>query len=247
MSHCPVSVKTEPFSMNPLSKPRRRFVLLALFTSFGILHGANASALASADAVSGLKEALTRGATQAVATLGKPDGFLGNDRVRIPLPEKAQQAEMLLRRLGGGKYVDQLVETINRAAESAVVEARPILWQSVKQMSVKDAMSILQGGDDAATQYFRATTSTTLAARVRPLIEAATRKVGVTRQYEKFAGKANQLGLLDEKDADLDAYITGKTLDGLFLMIADEEKAIRQDPVGTGSAVLKKVFGALLK
>jgi hypothetical protein len=233
--------------MKPPSKQRRRFIVATLLAGFCTLQGAPAWAVSSTEAVSGLKEALTRGATQAVATLGKPDGFWGNEKVRIPLPEKAQQAEKLLRRLGGGKYVDQLVETMNRAAESAVVEAKPILWQSIKQMSVKDALGILQGGDDAATQYFRTTSTTTLAARVRPLVDAATRKVGVARQYEKFAGKASQLGLLDEKDADLNAYITGKTLDGLFLMIAEEEKAIRQDPVSTGSGMLKKVFGALLK
>ena len=233
--------------MKPPSKQRRRFIVATLLAGFCTLQSAPAWAVSSTEAVSALKEALTRGSTQAVATLGKPDGFFGNEKVRIPLPEKAQQAEKLLRRLGGGKYVDQLVETMNRAAENAVVEAKPILWQSIKQMSVKDALGILQGGDDAATQYFRATSTTTLAARVRPLVDAATRKVGVARQYEKFAGKASQLGLLDEKDADLNAYITGKTLDGLFLMIAEEEKAIRQDPVSTGSAMLKKVFGALLK
>ena len=197
--------------------------------------------------VQGLKEALSRGAAAAVDTLGKPDGFLGNPSVKIPLPEKVRDAEKMLRRLGGGKYADQLVETMNRAAESAVVEAKPILWQSIKQMSITDAGSILQGPDDAATQYFRKTTRDPLSGRLRPLIEAATAKVGVARQYEKFASKASQLGLLDEKDADLDAYITDKALEGLFLMIAAEEKAIRKDPVGTGSAILKKVFGALLK
>lgn len=204
-----------------------------------------ASAVGSTDAVKGLKEALTRGATQAVGALGKTDGFLGNEKVRIPLPEKAQQAEQLLRRFGAGKYVDQLIESMNRAAEQAVVEAKPILWQSIRQMSVKDGLDILKGPPDAATQYFRKTTSETLATRLRPLVESATSKVGVARQYEKFAGKASQFGLLDANEADLDSYITGKALDGLFLMIAEEEKAIRQDPVATGSALLKKVFGSL--
>lgn len=200
-----------------------------------------------AETVSGLKEALNRGAAAAVAALGKPDGFLANDRVRIPLPEKVQRAEKTLRRLGGGKYADQLLETMNRAAETAVVEAKPILWQAVRQMSVDDATGILNGPDDAATQYFRQTTSVQLSSKMRPLVEAATQKVGVAQRYEKLASKAGQLGLIDAKEADLDAYITEKTLDGLFLMIADEEKAIRQDPLATGSAIIRKVFGGLLR
>jgi hypothetical protein len=199
------------------------------------------------EAVRGLKEALTRGAAKAVDGLGKPGGFLADQRVRIALPEKVQDAEKMVRRLGGGKYADQLIETMNRAAEAAVVEAKPVLWQAVRQMSVEDAAGILKGGDDAATQYFRQSTSSTLSTRLRPLVEAATKKVGVAQKYEKFAGRASKLGLLAEGDADLDGYITDKALDGLFLMIAEEEKAIRQDPVATGSAIIKKVFGGLLK
>lgn len=228
------------------SSALRRRLLLLVFAG-GVAGAAGAlAAVGSNDAILGLKEALNRGAAAAVDGLGKPGGFLGDARVRIPLPEKVQDAEKLLRRFGAGKYADQLVETMNRAAETAVVEAKPVLWQAVKQMSVKDATSILKGGDDAATQYFRQATGSQLSARLRPLIEAATRKVGVAQRYEKLAGKASQFGLLDERDADLDGYITGKALDGLFLMIAEEEKAIRKDPVATGSALLKKVFGSLL-
>jgi hypothetical protein len=228
--------------MTILSACRRCLVVLAGL----LLLTPPAWSLSNKDAVSGLKEALNRGAAQAVASLGKPDGFLGNAKVRIPLPEKAQQAEALLRKLGGGKYVDQLVEGMNRAAEKAVLEAKPILWRSIKEMSVKDALDILKGSDNAATQYFRKTTSSSLTTRFRPLVEEATAKVGVARQYEKLASKASQFGLMDAEDSDLDAYITTKALDGLFLMIAEEEKAIRQDPVGTGSALLKKVFGSLI-
>ena len=199
------------------------------------------------DTVKGLKEALKRGAAAAVEGLGKPGGFLNNERVKIPLPEKAQRAEKLIRRMGGSKYADQLINTMNQAAETAVVEAKPILWQAVQQMTVEDAIGILKGQDDAATQYFRKTTDAQLTEKLRPLVESATQKVGVAQKYEKFAGKASQLGLIDAKEADLDAYITTKALDGLFLMIADEEKAIRKDPIATGSAILKKVFGSLLK
>ena len=210
-----------------------------------LLSPSTALANGNEEIVQGLKEALTRGATAAVNGLGKPGGFLKNDRVRIALPDKARKAERALRKVGAGKAADQLIDTMNRAAETAVVEAKPVLWQAVKQMSLKDATEILRGKDDAATQYFRGATSTELTAKLRPIVEAATAKVGVAQKYEKFAGKASQLGLLDAKEADLDAYVTEKALDGLFLMIADEEKAIRKDPLATGSSLLKKVFGGL--
>lgn len=233
--------------MSPPNLNRRRALRATLACGLGLLaNSLHATVPGSAETIKGLKEALSRGAAAAVDGLGKPGGFLANERVRIPLPEKVQSAEKTLRRFGGGKYADQLIETMNRAAESAVVEAKPILWQAVRQMSVQDASAILRGEDDAATQYFRQSTTPQLTTKLRPLVEAATQKVGVAQKYEKFAGRASQFGLLDAKDADLDAYITEKALDGLFLMIAEEEKAIRKDPVATGSAIIKKVFGSLL-
>jgi hypothetical protein len=237
--------------MMTINRARRHLTIAGfVLLGAGIVWAGNAWAVAGltdADAASGLREALTRGAAKAVDVLGKRDGFLGNPQVKIPLPEKLQKAEKTVRRFGGAKVADQLVETMNRAAETAVVEAKPILWQSIKQMSLQDGLSILKGPDDAATQYFRRTTSEPLTAKFRPIVEAATAKVGVAKYYDKFAGRAAKFGLVDAKDADLDAYITDKALDGLFLMIADEEKAIRKDPVATGSAVLKKVFGSLFK
>ena len=234
--------------MTPHRLFRRRFLHTGLAGALVLLSQPVFAALPGSDeTVKGLKEALKRGATVAVEGLGKPGGFLNNARVKIPLPEKAQRAEKLVRRMGGSKHADQLIDTMNQAAETAVVEAKPILWQAIQSMSVDDALGILKGKDDAATVYFRKATDEQLAAKLRPLVESATQKVGVAQKYEKFAGKASQMGLIDAKDADLDAYITGKALDGLFLMIADEEKAIRKDPVATGSAVLKKVFGSLLK
>jgi hypothetical protein len=206
-----------------------------------------AHALSEDDAAGGLKEALTRGAAKAVDVLGKPDGFFGNPKVKIPMPQKLARAEKAVRKFGGAKYADQLVETMNRAAETAVVEAKPILWAAIKQMTVKDAIGILRGPDDSATQYFRRTTSEPLTAKFKPVVESATAKVGVAKYYDKFAGRASKLGLVDAKDADLDAYITEKALDGLFLMIAEEEKQIRKDPVATGNAIIKKVFGSLFK
>lgn len=198
-----------------------------------------------ADNIAGLKEALSRGTEFAVSQLGAADGFLGNPAVRIPLPNKLQKAEKALRAFGQGKAADELVTTMNHAAEKAVAEAKPIFTAALKQMSISDAVGILRGSDSAATEYFRRTTNSSLSQKFLPIVRAATAKADVAAKYNKFAGKGVDLGLLDQKDADLDGYITQKALDGLFLMVAEQEKAIRKDPVGTGSALLQKVFGAL--
>ena len=220
----------------------RKFVLplvLSLLLPFAV----QAADVSSGEAASGLKETLTRGAEIAVDQLGKPNGFLGDKRVRIPLPDSIRSAEKMMRTLGAGKYADELVETMNHAAELAVVEAKPILVNAVKNMSFDDARAILSGGDDAATQYFRRTTSSDLTTKFLPIVKQATAKVQLADKYNQYAGKAAKMGLLDKKDADLDQYVTQKALDGLFLMVAEQEKAIRKDPVATGSALLKKLFG----
>jgi hypothetical protein len=201
--------------------------------------------LSNKDAGSGLKEALTRGAEFAVSQLGKPDGFLGNAGAKIPLPESLQKIEGVARKLGLGKQADELVLTMNRAAEAAVVEAKPLLVNAVKSMSVKDAKDILTGPPDAATQYFRRTTSSGISAKFLPIVRKATAKVQLADKYNAYAGKAAQLKLIDAKDANLDNYVTQKAMDGLFLIIAEQEKQIRSDPVATGSSILKKVFGAI--
>jgi len=201
--------------------------------------------LTSGEAVAGLKAALEKGAQAAIAALGRPDGFLGNPQVKIPLPESLQRAERLLRRVGMGKYADELVVGMNRAAEAAVPEARALLVESVRKMTVQDAKGILGGGETAATEYFRRTTRERLHARFLPIVEKATAKVQLAQTYDQYAGAAASLGLLKKEDADLDAYVTARALDGLYLMIAEEEKKIRRDPMATGTAILKKVFGAL--
>lgn len=203
--------------------------------------------LSGKEASAGLKEALSRGADMAVSQLGKPNGFMGDARVRIPLPKSLRAAEKMMRTLGMKKQADELIETMNRAAELAVVEAKPILLESVQKMTIDDARGILAGGDDAATQYFRRTTSTALGKRFLPIVKQATAKVQLADQYNEYAGQAAKLGLLEEKDANLDSYVTQKALDGLFVMIAEQEKSIRQDPVGTGSKLLQTVFGAVGK
>ncbi len=203
--------------------------------------------LSGKEASAGLKEALSRGADMAVSQLGKPNGFMGDARVRIPLPKSLRAAEKMMRTLGMKKQADELIETMNRAAELAVVEAKPILLESVQKMTIDDARGILAGGDDAATQYFRRTTSTALGKKFLPIVKQATAKVQLADQYNEYAGQAAKLGLLEEKDANLDSYVTQKALDGLFVMIAEQEKSIRQDPVGTGSKLLQTVFGAVGK
>ena len=203
--------------------------------------------LSGQEASAGLKEALSRGADMAVSQLGKPNGFMGDARVRIPLPKSLRAAEKMMRTLGMKKQAEELIETMNRAAELAVVEAKPILLESVQKMTIDDARGILAGGDDAATQYFRRTTSTALGKKFLPIVKQATAKVQLADQYNEYAGQAAKLGLLEEKDANLDSYVTQKALDGLFVMIAEQEKSIRQDPVGTGSKLLQTVFGAVGK
>ena len=201
--------------------------------------------LSRQDATAALRAALEKGSLAAVASLGRTDGFLGNPQVRIPLPESAQRAERLMRRVGMGRYADELVVTMNRAAEQAIPEARALFVQSVKKMTVQDAKGILTGGDTAGTEYFRRTTRGELHKRFLPIVQKATARVDLAQRYDQYADKAAAVGLLDKEDADLDHSVTQKALDGLYFMGAEEEKKIRKDPVSAGSAIVRKVFGIL--
>jgi len=218
---------------------------LLLACSLNFAHAAGLSDLTSGEASSGLKEALVKGADYAVSSLGKENGFLGNAKVKIPLPESLKSVEKGMRAFGMGKQADELVDTMNHAAEKAVVEAKPILMDAIKHMTVDDAKNILTGGEDSVTQFFRKSSSDSLAQKFLPIVKSATQKVQLADKYNKFAGKGAKLGLIDKKDADLDTYVTHKAMDGLFLMIAEKEKSIRQNPLGAGSDILKKVFGSL--
>lgn len=202
-------------------------------------------ALSEGDAASGIRTALERGAVAAVSLLGRPDGFLGNPLVRIELPGYLKDGARLLKATGQGKRVDELLTAMNRAAEAAVPEAKNLLVAAVKNMSVEDGVQILRGGDDAATRFFETKTRTPLSGKFLPIVTRATERVALADKYNAVAGKAAGLGLVRGEDANIQQYVTGKALDGLYLMIGEEEKKIRQDPVGTGSAILKKVFGAL--
>lgn len=201
--------------------------------------------LSNADATKGLKTALEKGALSAIGILGVQDGFLGNDKVRIGLPASLNDAVHLLRTLGQGGRVDELITAMNRGAEAAVPMARDLLVNAVQTMSVTDAKGILAGGDTAVTTFFATKTRPALAVKFLPVVSHATEKVGLAQKYNDVAGKAAEMGLMKKEDANIQQYVTGKTLDGLFLMISEEEKKIRQNPVGYGSAILSKVFGAI--
>jgi hypothetical protein len=222
-------------------------ILFVCLLLTGSAHALDLSSITNTDATTGLRTALTQGASKAVGSLAQKDGFFGNPEVKIPLPQNLQKAEKLLRKVGMGSMADELVLTMNRAAEAAVPEAKTLLVDAVKSMSLADAKGILNGGQDSATQYFRGKTQTTLIDKFKPIVMQATAKTGVVKQYNSLAGKAAQFGLLDAKSANIDDYVTTQALDGLYKMIAKEELAIRADPVGQSSKILQKVFGAVLK
>ncbi|ADI29170.1 DUF4197 domain-containing protein [Methylotenera versatilis] len=203
------------------------------------------SDLSNTEASGGLKEALTQGVGKAVSTLGATDGFLGNKEVKIPLPSSLKKVEKVMKMMGMGKQSDELVLKMNRAAEAAVPEAKTLLIDSIKKMSVADAKAILTGPQDAATQYFKKTTSAQMAEKFLPIVTKATEKVQLAETYNKYAEMGAKYGVVKKEDAKIEQYVTNKALDGVYLMIAKEEAAIRQDPVGQASSLLKKVFGAL--
>lgn len=192
----------------------------------------------------GLKQALEFGSERAADTLGKVDGYLKNPPVHIAVPDQLQRAQSLLRKVGAGKYADQFITSLNRAAEAAAPKAKPIFVDVVRNMTIADAIGILRGPDDAATQYFRRYAQDRLTAAFRPVVARATRDVGVTAYYSRFIDKAGRTGLLDTRGLDLDDYVTRKALDGLFYMVAQEEKRIREDPVARTTELLRKVFGS---
>ena len=197
------------------------------------------------DQITGLKQALSQGAENAVRELARQNGYLGNDNVRIPLPENLQKADRTLRKIGLGKYPDNLITAMNRAAEAAVPEAKALFINAVKNMTVNDAKDILLGKDDAATQYFRRSTEDALAQKFKPIVARSMQQVSLAQAYDRFAGKGARLGLVDERDAHLDNYITRKALDGLFLMMAEQERLIRADPLKASGDLARKIFAAI--
>jgi len=201
--------------------------------------------ISHADAVSGLRQALNDGSLAAVARLGVENGFFGDPRVKIPLPPSLQRVERAMRAFGMRRQADELVLSMNRAAEAAVPEAKQLLVDAVKRMSVQDAKQILTGGDTAGTEYFKRTTRTRLTERFLPIVKQATDRVGLAQQYNALAGQGVMLGVVREDQATIERYVTQKALDGLYFIIGEQEKAFRRDPVGASSDIVRKVFGAL--
>ncbi len=198
------------------------------------------SDLSNAEQVGGLKAALEQGAIAAVGKLGVPDGFLGNPKVKIPLPGFLEQASSVAHMLGMGAQLDELVVAMNRAAEAAVPEAKSLLVAAAKAMSVTDARSILTGGPTSVTEYFRSKTEKPLFERFLPIVTRTTSRVGLAQKYNALVARLPVKG-----DARIEQHVTGKTLDGLYTVIGEEEVAIRRDPVGAGSAIVRRVFGAM--
>ena len=197
------------------------------------------------DATAALKAALDHGVWVAVASLGRTDGFWSNPTVKIPLPEHLQRAVTALRFMGKGDEVDALELAINRAAEQAVPQARTLLVNAVKTMTIDDAKQILRGGDDSVTQFFKDETAPQLLERFLPVVRRVTDKSGLARQYNSLAGQGVKFGLIRPEQASIERYVTQKALDGLYTMIAEEERKIRANPLAAGSDIVRRVFGAL--
>jgi len=228
--------------MTRRSRHRRQFTAALLAIAAAGL-GAPALALTEADAAAGVRAALDRAAVAAVALLGRTDGFYGDRARRIGLPRPLDAAAKVMKATGQGRRVDELVLAINRAAETAVAGSLDLLRDAVRSMSVEDALGIVRGGDTAVTQFFERKTRAALAARLRPVVDGATRRHALAEKYDAVASRVAGTGLLRREQASVEAYVTEQALDGLYRAIGDEERRIRRDPVGTGSALLRLVFG----
>ena len=227
-------------------RPSLRFAGLCA----GLLVSASALALSLSDlsqkdATGGLKDALTQGAQIAVKQLGAPGGFSNNPEVKIELPGKLGKVAKKMKQFGMGAQVDELETSMNKAAEAAVPQAQALLVDAVKTMTVDDAMGILSGGEDSATQYLSKTSREQIRAKFLPIVKQATDKVGLAQQYNAFAGQAATLGVLDAKSANIEGYVTEQALNGLFEMIGKQEANIRQNPAAAATSLAKKVFGTL--
>jgi len=238
----------------------RQFILLTTLTLLYVSIGQSAdlksildsakktvsgdSSISTDEMIQGLKEALTIGTQNAVATVSKADGYYNNPDIKIPLPEEIEKAGKYLRLAGYGPKVDEFEQSMNRAAEQAAPEAKQIFLGAVKEMKIQDAQKILDGPDNAATSYFKDKTYTRLQEIFKPIVTDTMGQVGVTRQFQDINNKLSSIPLADKASVDLDQYVTDKSLDGLFFMLAEEEKKIRQDPAARVTDILKKVFGS---
>jgi len=250
--------------MNPMKAHMKNITALALLVLFGtscsaqfpktltdaaktVTGSGSTGGLTNADVVSGLKEALTKGAEHSVDIASVTDGFWKNNRLRIPFPPEAEKMKSTLNNLGMSAQVDKFELTMNRAAESATKEAVPVFVNAIKGMSVSDGFAILKGGDHAATNFLKDKTTAELTDMFRPIVEKATQQVALTSYWTPLAGAYNKASMFtggSAVDPDLDAYVTQKAIDGLFILVADEEQKIRKDPMARTTDLLRRVFGA---
>jgi hypothetical protein len=200
--------------------------------------------LSSEEIAEGLKEALTNGISKGSDLVSQIDGYYKNPEIKIPFPPDAKKAEDKLRQIGMGKDVDNFILTLNRAAEDAAKEAKPIFVSAIKQMTIQDAAGILKGKPDAATQYLKTTTSNPLKDKFKPVVQSSLSKVNATKYYADLIGTYNKIPFVTKMNPNLDDYATDRAIEGLFIMIAKEEKNIRSNPGARTSELLKKVFGS---
>jgi hypothetical protein len=233
--------------------------LLLVFILTALLAGFNSSAqllkdakkfvekktggLSENDAADGIREALVKGTGESVKLVSNVDGYFGNPEIKIPFPKEAKEIESKLRAIGLGKKVDEVVLSLNRAAEDAGNEAKPIFIAAIKGMSINDAINIVRGENDAATKYLNRTTSPQLKVKFQPVIKKSLDKVEATKQWEELVKTYNKIPFVKKMNPNLPEYVTGKAIDGLFIMVAKEELKIRKDPMARTSEILKKVFG----
>lgn len=206
--------------------------------------GGSSAPLTTTEVAQGLKEALIKGISKGSDLVSQVDGYFKNPEIKIPFPPEVQKVEERLRQIGLGNEVDKFVMTLNRGAEDAAREAKPIFIEAIRAMTIEDAWAILRGEDDAATQYLKRTTSGLLKEKFKPVIQNSLNKVNATKYYSDIVTRYNQIPLVQKVNPDLDDYATDKAIEGLFLMIAKEEKNIRENPVARTTELLKKVFGA---
>lgn len=223
------------------------FVILMALSAFFSYSDCEAglSDLSNQEASVGLKAALEKGAGAAVGQLGKEGGFLNNDKVKISLPSALEKIRPVLQMAGKSAQLDELVVAMNRAAETAVPKAKPLLLNAVKSMTISDAKNILTGGDTSVTEFFRQKTSAQLSKEFLPVVKGVTDKSGLSSKYNNVMAQVQKFGVVKSQESTVEGYVTERALDALFVMIAEEEKAIRKDPLGAGSKAISRVFSLL--
>lgn len=224
---------------------RRYFYALCLACLPMLAQAGLLDALSNQDVNQGLRQALEQGAGAAVSSLGVQGGFQDSPRFHIPLPDPIKKLEPALRMMGQGKALDDLNQAMNQAAETAVADAKPLLVNAVRQMTVEDAKNILTGGDDSVTQYFRSKTFEPLTQKFLPVVTKATRQYKLAERYNRIAGKGAALGLVSSENARIEDFVTRHALDALYTRIAEEERQIREHPAQALGSLARKVFGAL--